>query len=200
MISAESAVDVSREPHHHIVLENELVRAYWIDLAPGASTQFHHHARPYAGICVGDAVFCNDILGQGAREQHMRDGEVIYTAGGMTHRIENSGPARFQNLTVEVLRGAGHKTSSLMRLEREHRRIRLAIDEPALRVATLGLAEGERLELVGDHLLVWLAGAVTVTTLFEQWTLRRAGEFAWCCGVSAVDTDSGARIAIVEIV
>lgn len=107
MITAASAVDVSREPHHRTVLENELVRAYWIDLAPGKSTQFHHHARPYAGICIGDSVICNDIVGEGPREQHMHDGDVIYTAGGMTHLIENLGAVRFQNLTVEVLRGAG---------------------------------------------------------------------------------------------
>lgn len=200
MSSSEGAVDVSREPHHHIVLENELVRAYWIDLAPGASTQFHHHARPYAGVCVGDSVFRNDIVGQGPREQQMGDGEVIYTAGGMTHRIENVGAARFQNLTVEVLGEAGHKASSLKRLKNEHRRMKMAVDEPALRVATLELSEGERVELVGDHLVIWLGGKLEVATLSEHWTLHRAGAFAWCCGVSGLQSETGAKIAVVELV
>lgn len=77
--------------------------------------------------------------------------------------------------------------------------MKLVIDEPALRVATLALSEGERCELIGDHLLIWLGGIVSVATLFEQWTLQRAGDFAWGCGVTAVESDSGARVAVVEV-
>lgn len=199
MITAEQAVDVSREPLHQLRLENNLVRTYWIDLAPGVSTQFHRHERPYAGICVGESKIRNEIVGTGSAESHMHDGDVIYTPGKMTHRIENVGESAFKNVTIEVLRNAGHKTSSLKRLERERRRIQMSVDERALRVGNLELAAGERCDLIGDHLVIWLRGEANASTFEKSWTLRGAGDFAWLCGLATIESAEAAKVAIVEI-
>lgn len=199
MIADEQAMDVSREPLHQLRLENSLVRTYWIDLAPGVATQFHRHERPYAGICVGDSKIRNEIVGTGAAESDMHDGDVIFTSGHMTHRIENIGESAFQNVTIEVLRSAGHKTSSLKRLERERRHIQISVDERALRVANLELAAGERCDLIGDHLVIWLRGEAKAATFERSWMLRRAGDFAWLCGMATVESIEGARVAIAEI-
>lgn len=200
MVTAESVVDVSLEPLHKLRLENGLVRVYWIDLAPGVTTQFHRHERPYAGICVGESKIRNEVAGADPTESHMHDGNVIYTPGQMTHRIENIGECAFQNVTIEVLCGARHKTSSLKRLVREQPRTKMVIDEPALRVANVEFAAGESCDLIGDHLVVWLRGAATASTFTERKELRCAGDFAWCCGVTTVESAQGAKVAIVEIV
>lgn len=200
MISSETVVDVSREPLHQLRLENDLVRTYWIDLAPGDATMFHRHERPYAGICVGNSTIRNEIVGEGAAESEMHDGDVIYTPGQMTHRIENIGDCSFQNVTIEVLRSVGHTTSSLKRLERERRHIQISVDERALRVANLVLAAGEHCDLVGDHLVIWLGGEAKAGTFEKTWTIGKAGDFAWLCGVATLESAEGAKLAIVEIV
>lgn len=200
MITAESVVDVSRESRHNLRFENDLVRVYWSALPPRASTKFHHHGHPCAGICVGDSMIRNEIVGEGTTELRMREGDVLYTPGDMTHRIENIGETAFQNLTMEVLRSAGHKSSSLKRLERERRQLQMVVDERALRVAIVDLAAGEQCDLIGDHLLIWLRGEATAATFSDTRALRKAGDFAWCCGVATVECVEGAKIAIVEIV
>jgi hypothetical protein len=199
MITANSIVDVSREPLHHLCLENDLARVYWIDLAPGIATQFHRHERPYAGICVGDSKIRNEIVGEGAVESCMNDGDVIYTPGKMAHRITNIGESAFQNITMEVLRSPGHKASSLKRLEHELKRLCIVIDEPALRVAVVELATNEKCELVGDHLVVWLKGQIVAATFERAGILRQPGDFAWCCGMATVESIASAKAAIVEI-
>lgn len=199
MITADSIVDVSREPLHHLRLENDLARVYWIDLAPGIGTQFHRHERPYAGICVGDSSIRNEIVGENAVESRVSDGDVIYTPGKMSHRITNIGESAFQNITIEVLRRAGHKASSLKRLEHELKELRMVVDEPAMRVAIAHLATNDKCELVGDHLVVWLSGQVVAATFETAGALRQPGDFAWCCGVATVESIAGAKVAIVEI-
>jgi quercetin dioxygenase-like cupin family protein len=199
MITTDSVVDVSAEPRHELRLENNLVRAYWIALSPGASTQVHHHGHPYAGVCIGDSLIRNEIAGEGTYEMRMREGDVMYTPGDMTHRIENIGDTDFQNLTMEVLGSTGHKTSSLKRLERERRHLQMVVDERALRVAHLALAAGEQCDLIGDHLIIWLRGEVNVSTFSDTRKLRQAGDFVWCCCVAAVASTEGAKVAIVEI-
>ncbi len=199
MISAESAVDVSREPLHKLRFENDLVRTYWIDLPPGVATQFHRHDRPYAGICLGEALIRNEIVGEGVRESRVQQGDVIFTSGKMTHRIENIGSSAFQNVTIEVLRSAGHTSSSLKRLERERRKIQMSVEERALRVANLELGSGERCDLIGDHLIIRLSGETRVSTFHKSSALRQPGDFAWCCGPTTLESDADARVAIVEI-
>lgn len=199
MITAETIVDVRDEPRHRVCFENDLVRAYWIDLPSGESTLFHLHEHPYAGICLGYSVIRNEVVGDGATELRMQCGDVMYTPGQMTHRIENIGESAFQNITMEVLRTKGHTSSSLKRLEREHRQIEMMIDERALRVAKLELAAGERCELIGDYLVIWLRGDATALTFTDGKSLRRPGDFAWCCGVATVESVEGAKVAIVEV-
>lgn len=199
MITAETIVDVRNEPRHRLCLETELVRAYWIDLPGGEATLFHRHEHPYAGVCLGPSLIRNEVVGDGATELRMQSGDVMYTPGQMTHRIENIGDSAFQNITMEVLHSPGHTSSSLKRLERERRKMEMVIDERALRVANLELAAGERCDLVGDHLVVWLRGQAAASTFAESKFLKQAGDFAWCCGVATVESVDGVKVAIVEV-
>jgi hypothetical protein len=199
MITAETFVDVRDEPRHRVCFENDLVRTYWIDLPRGEATLFHRHEHPYAGICVSQSFIRNEVVGDCSTELRMQSGDVMYTPGQMTHRIENIGESAFQNITIEVLRSVGHTSSSLKRLERERRQVEMVIDERALRVANLELAAGERCDLVGDHLVIWLQGVATASTFAESKSLSRVGDFAWCCGVATVESFDGAKVAIVEV-
>jgi hypothetical protein len=200
MITGETIVDVRNEPRHRVCLENDLVRAYWIDLPGGEATLFHRHEHPYAGICLGNSLIRNEVVGECVKELRMQSGDVMYTPGQMTHRIENIGDSAFQNITMEVLHSAGHTSSSLRRLERERRKMEMVIDERALRVANLELSAGERCDLVGDHLVIWLQGQGKASTFAESKSLTRAGDFAWCCGVATVESVDGVKVAIVEVV
>jgi hypothetical protein len=42
-----AAVEIAREPNHHLVLENASVRVFLVNVAPHESTLLHRHRRDY---------------------------------------------------------------------------------------------------------------------------------------------------------
>lgn len=199
MIVAEKIVNVRREPNHKLMFENALVRVYWVDLAVDAATEFHQHDFPYAGVIVGDAKIRNQVVGAEESLQELRDGDVLYSTGEMAHRVENVGAGRFRNFAIELLRSGAHQESSLRRLQREGRNLRLQVDKPLAGAAILELAAGERCEMIGEHIVVWLGGLLSASTFCGSVMLSTVGDFTWCDGISVLESEEGARVAIVEL-
>jgi quercetin dioxygenase-like cupin family protein len=98
------AVPVREEPMHHLVLENDSVRAYDVVVPPGQSSLFHVHALDYVYIVLGEATLKSEIQGQAPADLPVRRGEVRFTPGPVTHRVVNVGATPFRNVTVEILR------------------------------------------------------------------------------------------------
>lgn len=100
----EQAVWVRNEPKHHLLFENENVRVYDVIVPPGEATLFHVHAVDYVYITLGDAALKSEVQGQQPTDLPARRGEVRFTAGPITHRVQNVGTTPFHNITVELLR------------------------------------------------------------------------------------------------
>ena len=101
--SCEQAVEIEQEPRHHLVIENEFVRAFLVDIAPHDHTLCHHHPNDYLLYVVGDADIVSAARDQEPKTLSYRDGECELLEAGMVHVVENLRDAAFRNVVVELL-------------------------------------------------------------------------------------------------
>jgi hypothetical protein len=95
------------EPHHHLKIENEYVRAYYVEVPPHDATQLHQHDHDYIFVALGDSDVTNAVLGKPEVRLQLKDGEVRFTRGGFAHVARNNSDAPFRNVTIEFLRPQG---------------------------------------------------------------------------------------------
>jgi quercetin dioxygenase-like cupin family protein len=104
--------NVPGEPHHHLKIENEYVRAYYVEVAPHESTQLHQHDNDYLFVTLGDSEVVNAVLGKPEAHLSLKDGETHFTRGGFAHIARNLSDTPFRNITIELLhsQGEAHNT------------------------------------------------------------------------------------------
>ena len=100
---AQVPVEITAEPHHHLVIDNMFVRVFTVSVDPGASTLMHHHGRDYLSVSVGDAQVTNAKEGAQPVAVTFKDGDTRFTPSGLNHAITNTGQAAFHNATIELL-------------------------------------------------------------------------------------------------
>ena len=96
-------VEITAEPHHHFVLENESVRVFNLEVAAHESTQVHRHRHDYIYVVRGAADVENAVLGKPPSELKLADGETRFLAGGFAHAARNLAATPFRNVTIELL-------------------------------------------------------------------------------------------------
>ncbi len=96
-------VEITAEPHHHLVLHNAYVRVFREELAPGASTLPHRHRHDYVATALGAAQISNQVEGKPPVTTTLQDGQTVFFQGGMAHVMRNVGTTPFRNITFEFL-------------------------------------------------------------------------------------------------
>jgi hypothetical protein len=104
---ATPAVALKDESHHHLLFENDYVRAWAFGLKGHEATLLHNHDLPYVGVTVGAADFINAVSGKPEAHPKQTDGQVGYSKGGFAHVVRTETDAPFRNFTIELLRGQG---------------------------------------------------------------------------------------------
>jgi len=99
--------DVPGEPHHHLKIENEYVRVYYVEVPPHENTQLHQHDHDYLFVTLGDSDVINAIRDKPEVHLVLRDGETHFTRGGFAHVARNLSDAPFRNVTIELLHSQG---------------------------------------------------------------------------------------------
>jgi quercetin dioxygenase-like cupin family protein len=99
--------DVPGEPHHHLKIENEYVRAYYVEVPPHEDTLLHQHDHDYLFVTLGATEVINAVLGKPEVKLALKDGEVRFTRGGFAHVARNLGDKPFRNVTIELLKPQG---------------------------------------------------------------------------------------------
>lgn len=110
--TVQSPVPVANEPRHHLKLENEYVRVFDVLVPPGDATLFHVHSNDYAFVMIGDATLKAEAMGGQPGDLIVKDGEIRFTKGPITHRVTNVGGTPFRNITIEILRSPGRAAPS----------------------------------------------------------------------------------------
>ncbi len=96
-------VPIEQEPRHHLVIENEFVRAFAVEIAPHDRTLCHHHPHDYLLYVAGDAEIISAARDEEPKKLSYRDGECELLEAGMVHVVENLGETTFRNIVVEFL-------------------------------------------------------------------------------------------------
>ncbi len=100
-------VGIEEEPRHHLVIANEFVRAFAVEIVPHDRTLCHHHPHDYLLYIASDAEIVSAAHGEEPKRLSYRDGECELSSAGLTHVVENLGDASFRNIVVELLPRAG---------------------------------------------------------------------------------------------
>ena len=98
---------VPGEPHHHLKIENEYVRVYYVEVPPHENTLLHQHDHDCIYVSLGPSDVVNAILNKPEIHLQLKDGETHFTRGGFAHVARNLADTPFRNITIELLNPQG---------------------------------------------------------------------------------------------
>ena len=98
---------VPGELHHHLKIENEYVRAYYVEVPPHQATELHEHDHDYIYISLGPADVVSAVREKPEIRLELKDGETHFTRGGFAHVARNLGDTPFRNVTIALLKPQG---------------------------------------------------------------------------------------------
>jgi hypothetical protein len=101
------AVPIRDEPHHRLVLQNDFVRVYRVEVPPLDTTLLHQHDLPYLGVTLGSTDLVNAVSGKPEAHVTLQDGQVIFSPGGFAHLMRTDAGLAFRNITVELVKAQG---------------------------------------------------------------------------------------------
>ena len=100
----QQSVEITSEPSHHLVFQNEYVRVFDVTVAPKATTLVHRHNNDYLFVTLGDSDVISARVGENPVPLRLKDGEVRYTPGIFAHAAINESERPFHNITIELLK------------------------------------------------------------------------------------------------
>jgi hypothetical protein len=100
--SAQKAVPVTSEPHHHLVFTSDRIRVFRVVVPAHSATLIHEHVVDYFWIAVGASDYVNAAVGKPEAAVSAADGSVHYTKGGFAHLARIDGAKPFRNVTLEL--------------------------------------------------------------------------------------------------
>src|SRR5215472_9601659 len=101
-----SVLDLSKEPHHKVVFENEQVKALRLELQPGEGTLPHRHQRPYAYLSLQTLTIANEVRGRPPVVVALEAGDVHTSKGGFTLAERNKSSVSAEVIVVEAVKAS----------------------------------------------------------------------------------------------
>ena len=99
--------EISNEVGTRLLFENDRVRVWDLQLAPGQSTGLHRHTNDFLYVVIGDGAL-QTAFADGSRDapREMRDGDVRYreVADESVHEAINVADSPWRNIVVELKR------------------------------------------------------------------------------------------------
>src|ERR1700757_3003324 len=110
VLSAQASpeVEITSEGNHHLVLENELVRVYQVEVAPQQATLMHWHRHDYVWVTLGDSDVSNEVKGKAPVELKLKDGQTGFSPATIAR---NLGSRPFRNVTIELMQDEKFRTA-----------------------------------------------------------------------------------------
>lgn len=106
-VFAQTVVPITGERNHHLVISNEYVRVFQVEVPPRAETLYHQHNYDYLYVAIGDADVTSTRLHENPVTIRLKDGEVELAKGPFAHKAGNNRDQPFRNVTIELLGGIG---------------------------------------------------------------------------------------------
>jgi quercetin dioxygenase-like cupin family protein len=100
-------VSIEQEPRHHLVIQNEFVRGFAVEIAPHDRSLCHRHPNDYLLYVALGAEIVSAARDEEPKRLNYSDGECGLLEAGLMHVVENLGDEPFRNVVVELLPDAG---------------------------------------------------------------------------------------------
>lgn len=100
----QQSVEITSEPSHHLVFQNEYVRVFDVTVGSHATTLVHKHNHDYLFVTLGDSDVVSVRPGEKPVALKLKDGEVRFTPGNFAHAAVNQADRPFHNITIELLK------------------------------------------------------------------------------------------------
>ncbi len=102
-VSPPPTIEITAEPNHHLMLENQFVRVFKVVLAPHAAMIVHNHRHDYFFTVLGESHIENDVVGKPPALRTFHDGETFFVPGDFAHTAKNLSDQTFQVVAVELM-------------------------------------------------------------------------------------------------
>ncbi len=105
-------VEITAEPHHHLTIDNQSVRAYYVEIPPHGETLMHWHRHDYFFVSIGPADIVNEVKDKLPASLKFQDGETRFAPATFAHIARNVSDQPFRNVTIEILDDANLRNST----------------------------------------------------------------------------------------
>ena len=85
-----------------LLFENELVRVWEMNLAPGERSDRHRHELPYLLCVLAGTRVDAEVDGRGRVEIPVQAGSVFFVPPGATETAVNASPDHFREILIEL--------------------------------------------------------------------------------------------------
>jgi len=99
----QSVIPLRSEPHHHLVLHNEYVNVYTVEVAPHDSVILHKHDVDAISIAMSNSEITVRVPGKTDSQQKVVNGQLRLQSAGYVHSTSIDGDIPYRNVTVELL-------------------------------------------------------------------------------------------------
>jgi quercetin dioxygenase-like cupin family protein len=94
---------------NRLLFENELVRVWEMNLAPGERSDRHRHELPYLLCVLAGSRVAAEVEGRGRVEIPVQPGSVFFVPPGATETAINGSQDHFREILIELKKPAGGK-------------------------------------------------------------------------------------------
>lgn len=102
---AQNAVDMGQEPDHTLLIENEYLRAFRVEIPRLQSTLVHRHDHDYVIITLTDSRMKAAKPGEAPITFTRYAGDIRYIYGPFAHSVTNDEVTPYADVTVEIYKG-----------------------------------------------------------------------------------------------
>ncbi len=161
-------VDIADEPHHHLVIANEYIRAFVVEIPLRTRTLCHQHPHEYLLYVASGAEIISAARDEEPKRLSYVDGACELSKAGLVHVVENLGDGAFRNVVVELQPAAARlKRGAKPLAMKGDAQIEEILSEPPGAVSTVVMEPAAEVEIAGPSVIAAPYGPVMLRELDE---------------------------------
>jgi len=106
-IERQSVLPIGEETHHELLLQNDFVNVYGINVPAQDKTLPYKHDFPFVTVSVGPSDVQTTVAGKASAPAAQRNGDITFSEGGVVQTIEATGGKAYRGVVVELLKPQG---------------------------------------------------------------------------------------------
>ena len=147
-------VDIADEPRHHLIIANDYIRAFAVEIPPHHRALCHRHPHDYLIYVASGAEIISAARDEEPKRLNYSDGECELSEAGLVHVVENLSDTPFRNVVVELQpQAATLRRGVKSKIMAGDAQIEQLLNEDAGEVVTITIAPDAELEIDGPAVL-----------------------------------------------